>query len=138
LFIHLKKEGYMTTYARIQRLTKHRGENIDKTFRRLADLLRNSNRNATLRCTILVGAGRRHWTFDLQGPECRLQMEMVKAPNLEIITREATWWEIAEGRLSPLEAFKRGQLRILGDTELGSHLLRHVAEGSGAASICGE
>jgi len=30
-----------------------------------------------------------------------------------------------------LEAFKRGRLRILGDTELGSHLLRQVAKGGG-------
>jgi hypothetical protein len=127
----------MTTFARIHRLTERRGENIDKTFRRLADLLRDTGKTAILRCTILVADGRRHWTFDLQGTECRLHGDAVKAPDLEIITREATWWDIAEGRLSPLEAFAQGRLRITGNTELGSHLLRRVSDGDGAASICG-
>jgi hypothetical protein len=127
----------MAIYARIRRLTEQRSENIDQTFLRLAELLRDTGRVAILRCTILVADGRQHWTFDLQGRECRLHSDVSKVPDLELISREATFWEIADGRLSPLEAFTQGRLRILGDTELASHLLRHVAEGGGATSICG-
>jgi len=36
---------------------------------------------------------------------------------VEIITRAETWWEIAEARLSPLEAFVTGRLRVRGNLE---------------------
>ena len=125
----------MTSYARIRRLTEsHRGD-IDQTFRKLADHLRDTGKNAILRCTILVPDGRREVIFELQGRECTLSNDAAKVPDLEIITRESTWWEIAEGHLSPLEAFLEGRMRVLGDADLGSHLLRHVAEGEGAVSI---
>jgi len=127
----------MATYARVRRLTKQRDADIAQTFRRLAELLRDSGSTATLRCTILVADKSRSWTFELRGRDCRLHSDVAKVPDLEIITREATWREIADGRLSPLEAFTQGRMRILGDTALGSRLLRHVAESGGATSICG-
>jgi putative sterol carrier protein len=36
---------------------------------------------------------------------------------VEIITEAETWWEIAERRLSPLEAFVTGRLRVRGNIE---------------------
>lgn len=126
----------MVTYAKVRRLTKVRDEYIEDTFRRLGEFLRNSGRTAILRCTILVAEESRSWTFELIGEDCRLDDNSARLPDLEIITREPTWLEIADGELSPLEAFRRGQMRILGDTELGSHLLRHIAAGGGATSLC--
>lgn len=128
----------MATYARVRRLTKARHDDIGHTFRRLAELLRNSGHTATLRCTILIGDESRSWTLELSGRDCRVRSAADSVPKLEVITREATWWEIADGRLSPLDAFLQGRMRILGDTELGSRLLRHVSEGDGATSLCRE
>jgi len=128
----------MTGYARIRRLTEAHREDIDRTFRRLADFLRDSGKSAIVRWTILSPDGRREWTFELEGLDCRLSGEAAQIPDLELITRESTWWEIAEGRLSPLDAFLQGRMRVLGDAALGSHLLRHVAESGGAVSIWGE
>jgi SCP-2 sterol transfer family len=127
----------MATYARVRRLTKQGDRDIGPTFRRLAELLRNSRSTGTLRCTILVGDKSRSWTFELKGRDCRLLRDAATLPDLEIITLEPTWVEIADGRLSPLDAFTQGRMRILGDTALGSRLLRHVAESGGATSICG-
>jgi len=110
-------------------------EDLDQTFQRLAHSLQDSGKRATVQCTILVGNASRHWTFSLERSVCRLQSKPVKKPDLEIITRDTTWWEIAEGRVSPLEAFRQGRLRILGDTELGSHLLK-LAGDSGAVTFC--
>lgn len=126
----------MATYAKIRRLARARNENIEQTFRRLAELLRNSGTSGVLRCTILMGDESRSWTFELSKRDCRLRSVAANVPDLEIITREATWWEIADGGLSPLDAFMRGQMRILGDTEFGSRLLGHVADGGGATSLC--
>jgi hypothetical protein len=123
----------MATYAKLRPLTEPREENLDQTFQRLADSLRDSGTTATVQCTILVADSPRHWTLDLQESDCRLQSEPVERPDLGIITRDTTWWEIAEGSLSPLEAFRQGRLRILGDTELGSRLLRLAADGGATA-----
>jgi hypothetical protein len=125
----------MAAYAKLRPLTEPREESLDQTFHRLAYSLRNSGKTATVQCTILVGDAPRRWTLDLLGSDSRLQREPVQRPDLEIITRDTTWWEIAEGRLSPLEAFRQGRLRILGDTELGSHLLELAGDG-GTAAIC--
>lgn len=127
----------MATYARVRRLTNQRDKDIGQTFLSLVELLKKSRITGTLRCTILVDDKSRSWTFELRGRDCRLHRDAATVPDLEIITREATWWEIADGRLSPLDAFTQGQMRILGDTALGSRLLRHVAESGGATSICG-
>lgn len=127
----------MATYAKIRRLTEKKGEDVDKTFRRLANHLRDTGRTGSLRCTLLVANGRRHFTFDFEPGGCRMISDTTKKPDLELIAREDTFWEIAEARLSPLDAFLQGRLRVLGDINLGSHLMRQVAEGSGATSICG-
>jgi putative sterol carrier protein len=127
----------MTTYARIRPIIDQRRENRDQAFLRLAELLRGTGKVATLRCTILSDTAREHWTLDLHGDECRLLKDVRTAPNLELICKEATFWEIADGKLSPIEAFLQGRLRILGDTKLATHLLRHLADGDGATSIFG-
>jgi hypothetical protein len=124
-----------THYAKLRSLTEPREEDLDQTFQRLAYLLRDSGKTATVECTILTGSEQRRWTLDLKGNESRLKSEPTKRPNLAIITRDTTWRKIAEGSLSPLDAFRQGRLRILGDTELGSHLLKLASDG-GAASIC--
>jgi hypothetical protein len=87
----------MATYARVRRLTKQGDRDIGPTFRRLAELLRNSRSTGTLRCTILVGEKSRSWTFELKGRDCRLLRGAATLPDLEIITLEATWVEIADG-----------------------------------------
>jgi hypothetical protein len=125
------------TYAKLRRLTEPRERDLDQTFQRLADSLRDSGKTATVRCTILTGDTSRRWTFDLRGNDCQLLSEQKKMPDLEIITSDSTWWEIAAGNVSPLEAFSQGRLRILGNTDLATHLLRVAGNGSGAVAICG-
>jgi SCP-2 sterol transfer family len=127
----------MKKYATVRRLTGPRDADIAPTFRRMAELLRNCRATGALRCTILSGAKSRSWTLELRDRDCRLRSESKTAPDLEIITREETWLEIARGDLSPLDAFMKGRMRILGDTALGSRLLQHVAGSDGAVSICG-
>jgi hypothetical protein len=128
----------MTRYARIRPLTAQRGEDIGETFRRLGDSLRGSDLFGTLKCTILGAEETRHWVLEFQDGDCALGRDAANIPDLEIITPEATWLEIAGGHLSPLDAFTQGRFRIRGDTQLGSKLLRHLREGGGAVSVCGE
>lgn len=128
----------MKTFARLQRLTEPRGEHLEATFHRLSELLQDAVKEATVQVRILSEQSPRHWVIELKERSARVHTNALKRPDLEIVTREATWWEIADGRLSPLEAFRLGRLRLLGDTELGSLLLKRVAvRDSGAIAICG-
>ena len=128
----------MRAYAKLRRLTQRREEDLGETFTRLGDALRNSGRSGRVQCTILGPGEPRRWTLEVGERESRVKGEGTNAPDLEIITRETTWWDIADGSLSPLDAFRSGKLRILGDTNLGSHLLKLAGDGKGAASICRE
>jgi putative sterol carrier protein len=59
-----------------------------------------------------------------------------KLPDLEIVTRAETWDCIADGSLSPLEAFLGGRLRLRGDAELAKRIVRHLAADDGEVDIC--
>lgn len=132
----------MTVYAKIRPLTEPRQADVEQTFHRLAGLLSESGEQAAVRFTLLAPTGDRahgQWTLGLSGWECRvLDDDAPRACDAEFITREATWWQIAEGRLSPLDAFVQGRLRVLGDTELATRLLRKASGGEGVFAICGE
>jgi hypothetical protein len=145
----------VTAYARLRPLTALRQADVGQTFHRLADLLSESGEQATVRCTLLAptgagpgggdradlgGGGDRQWTL----VPARRKYRVVESgavpgpPDIELITREPTWWEIAEGRLSPLDAFTEGRLRVLGDADLAARLLRKASGGTGVSVICGE
>ncbi|WP_158711061.1 SCP2 sterol-binding domain-containing protein [Streptomyces albus] len=148
----------MTAYARIRPLTAARQPDVGQTFHRLADLLSDSGEQATIRFTLLApagdggkggagpgggdrgGGGDRRWTL----APAKRKYRVVEGgatpgpPDIELITREATWWEIAEGRLSPLDAFAEGRLRVLGDAALAARLLRKASGDTGVSVICGE
>jgi putative sterol carrier protein len=127
----------METYAKFRRLTETTEADLDKTFQRLASFLGRSGKTATVQFTILVGNTPRSWTVRLQRREAKVQDEAEDKPDLEIITRDTTWIEIAEGRLSPLEAFRQGRLRARGDYALVSNMLMVAGDGSGPVAICG-
>jgi hypothetical protein len=125
-------------YARIHRLTDRRPQDPGPTFQRLAELLSNCGDNGILRFTLLSASGSESWSLAPHAGSYRLSKDAPEVPDLELISKQETWWEIAEGSLSPLEAFALGRMRVLGDFELGTKLLRHLAIGGGAASFCGE
>jgi len=45
-------------------------------------------------------------------------------PDLEVITTEATWLQIADAELSPVEAFGQGRMRIRGNARMGVQILK--------------
>lgn len=126
----------MVEYKKLRRLTDAPEASIDGTLDRLALFLRSSGKNANVEITIHDGEAPRHWSLVLRKRDCSLKSGKAEAPDLEIISGEVVWREIAEGRISPLEAFTQGRLRILGNTELGSFLLTVAGEGNGVAEVC--
>lgn len=128
----------MAGYARLPRLTEPPRATIEVSLERLAELLGEAGEEAVVQCTIAVDEEARRFRLDVGEGACELTEAATDRPDLEIITGRAAWQDIAEGELSPLEAFTDGRLRIRGDVELGVRLLRSVAADGGAVTVCGE
>jgi putative sterol carrier protein len=59
-----------------------------------------------------------------------------KKVNLEIITGSETWLAIAQGTVSPLEAFTQGKLRVRGDVTFGQRIMAHLGAEGGRLNFC--
>jgi hypothetical protein len=101
-------------------LTAAGNRDLDSTFERLAELLGGSQIDATITFGLvpandLDADPARFWSLRLAADRTTVNAQRDAEPNLEIILAEDTWMQLAEGTLSPLEAFGRGRMRVLGD-----------------------
>jgi hypothetical protein len=124
--------------ARFRDLTEHGKNDLDHTFRRMAEVLGETEERGWIQFRIKSDEEWKYWSLEL-GPEgCKVHAERVTSPAFEVatpafevITPARTWWQIATGSISPLEAFGEGKMRIRGDMELGRLLLRRLASSEG-------
>lgn len=109
---------------------------LGATFEGMAKLLDRVGESATTQFTVLTPDGVARWRLDLgeSGTSCR--EGAADAADLEIVVGEGTWWEIASGELSPVDAFARGELRILGDAALATRLYKALAAPEGVTDVC--
>jgi putative sterol carrier protein len=118
------------TFVRIKPLVGPDRDELQATFSRMAELLADAGESGELQFRI-VGAEQRCYSVALGQAHTKAER-----PSLEIVTRAQTWWEIAAGSVSPLQAMIDGKLRVRGDMELGERLLQHLAAAPGRTSIC--
>lgn len=106
------------------------GEKVDvgRGFERIGERLSKSKRSALVRVTLGEGEGARAWSLALQGGKCDVSKGAEGRPDLEILTSEEVWSEIASGAVTPLEAFGSGRVRVRGDIELARVLARRVRD----------
>lgn len=126
----------MIRYASLRPLNEPSLREFERAFERLGELLEKSGERGRLQFQIRSAEARRYWSFELAAEGCRLRAEPVEKPDVEIITQAETWWQIADGTLSPVEAFGRGKMRIRGDLELAKRLYKKLATGEGSTEIC--
>ncbi len=125
----------MTEFVRLRDLVKPGSQDIAKTLLHLSEILADSGERARVQFRFVGGQKSMSWCLELGEGRASLSEEAGDA-DLEIVTRRETWWEIAKGSLSPLDAMIGGDLRIRGDAELGKRLLRHAAAGPGRVDPC--
>jgi putative sterol carrier protein len=138
LAIRLEKQEGMSvdSYVKLRSLTERRESDLDGTFQRMAELLDKTGEHALLQIRVLNDEKHLHWCLELDEQGSRVRTELVQHPDFEVVTRAETWWQIAEGSLSPLEAFTRGKMKVRGDVELGKRILRRLAASEGIVDIC--
>lgn len=125
----------MTQYARLQLLLDPDLEQLDNTFERLREMVEGSGEQGRVQVHLLDDAEHHYFAFEMTKGSCHLSSERLEGPDLEIITAPDTWKQIAEGKLSPMDAFGRGKMRIRGDVELAKRLYRHLAAGEGPTEL---
>lgn len=126
----------MTSYVTLRKLTEPTERDIDRTFGRMAELLRESGESGRVHFRIVDAQARLSWSLDLNREVCHARAEAIEHPDLEVVTRRETWWQMAEGSLSPLDAIFQGKLAVRGDVELGKRLLKKLASSEGEVDIC--
>ena len=100
----------------LPRLTASTGDDdLGATFIRLCELLGATEEPLTLVFSISDGDEMRLWLLDAARDGCRLTEESARPPDVEVILGVETWKQIAEGTMSPVEAFGRGRMRVRGE-----------------------
>jgi len=103
-------------------------EDLDATFVRVAELLGASSTPLAVRVQISDGedADVRSWVLDTGPTGCQVTSEATRPPDAEAILDTETWALIASGRMSPLEAFAQGRMRVRGDMQTARRIARQL------------
>lgn len=124
----------MNSYVTLRKLTepteKEReptDRELDATFQRMAELLEGADEEVRVQFQIFSGEKQLLWYLEPVEQVYQVRAERVDHPEFEIITKSETWWQIAQGSLSPLRAFIQGKMRVRGNIELGKRLLKQLA-----------
>jgi len=102
----------------------------------MASLLESAGFDLGIAFQIRVDGTFRAFSVSVAAGKGKAVTEANPDADLEVITSAETWNEIASGRLSPLDAFVDGKLRLRGDLPVGIKVLSHLAGTSGRVQIC--
>jgi hypothetical protein len=97
---------------------------LGRSFERFAETVSGSEIQARVLFRVLASDGRtaRPWSLELRPGGYEVSTEPAHRPDLEVLVGEGTWRQLAEGAVSPLEAFALGDLRVRGDIRLAGQL----------------
>jgi len=123
-------------YSSLKDLTDGGQADLAKTFQNLASLLEDAGFDVAIEYQI--GDGTTYRTFVVRAANGTSAVHAESAPDarLRVFMAEATWNEIASGATSPADAFCDGRMRVIGDTDLGVRMLKHLAGTPGRIGIC--
>lgn len=82
-----------------------------------AKLLKRGKDVGRLEVRLIGSQGSRSYTFDILGGNCRVAEGSSEERNLEVVVSEETWVEMANGDLSPVDAYLAGRMEVTGDLE---------------------
>jgi putative sterol carrier protein len=134
----------MSEYATLIPLTGKGGSrnrvpnehDLDQTFQHMAEALAGSGEEGHFQVRILGSGAELCWNIGLGGKSPEVGRQRMHRPDFEIVTRIETWWHIAEGKLSPLDAFLTGKMRVRGNRDFGQRVFKRLARPEGKHSIC--
>jgi putative sterol carrier protein len=114
----------MAHYPSIKRLFPRKLEaseasasDFDESMQAGAKLLGRGKDVGRLQVRLLGERGSRYYTFEVLGGECRVTKARSDDVDFELVVSSETWVELANGDLSPVDAYLAGRLELTGDVE---------------------
>ncbi|MEE9456899.1 MAG: SCP2 sterol-binding domain-containing protein [bacterium] len=98
-------------------------------------MLKNSGEFARLQVQIIGPRTTVSWVLTIVDKTCTVERKRVKRPEIEIITAEETYWDLAKAAISPVEAFIAGKMEISGNSDLISRIYKKLAS-RGRTDFC--
>ena len=126
----------MQRFASFRPLIRTSRDDLRESFQQMGQILLEAKERTRIHFRLLDAGKRVAWTLDVGAGKPTVQDKHVGKAKLEIVTRTGTWGDIAQGKLSPLEAFVEGKLRVRGDIAMAKRLLKHLCESDGVIEIC--
>lgn len=110
----------------LPKLAESAAANSDATFVRLAELFGATPDPLAVRFQITDGEQTSVWVLDAGPAGCQVTDDATRPVAAEAILEAGTWTLIADGRLSFLEAFARGRMRVRGDLRTARRVARQL------------
>lgn len=121
-------------YAPLPPLTRHDNEDLDAGFARLAQLIGGVDSPLAVRFVVTDTDDVRTWVVEADPDGCRVSTADPRHPAIEVMLDADTWRQIAAGRLSMLEAFGRGRMRVRGDIGVARDFAQALRRAGGTSS----
>jgi hypothetical protein len=99
---------------------------LARSFGRLAELTSASALSGTVTFGVTQASAVTHFSWQLKAASPQMARERAESPDLEVLLSEETWWALADGTATPLDAFGQGRIRLLGEVELARSLVAAV------------
>jgi putative sterol carrier protein len=96
-----------------------RSKDISDSMQAAAKLLGRGRDVGRLHVSVVGGRRNGQFTFDVLNGNCTVTESAAESPDLEVVVREDALVEIANGTLSPVDAYLSGRMEIAGDLEFG-------------------
>lgn len=131
-----RKSG-IGSYAKLRGYRSvEREDDFDEIFNQMATELRGRlTEVGSLQVVIGSREDERTWVLDLAGKECESRAGKIEEPRFQIKTKPSTASAILAGRVSPVLAIARGDLRVKGDLDFGITLFELLG-GEGRKDPC--
>jgi putative sterol carrier protein len=126
----------MGNYARVRSVAegidRSAADGLDTVMARVAVATGAAGERGVLQVSLSHNGngGRHRWAVSLEDHQARAVG--ADRPDVEMLTSVETFWQLADGSYSPVEAFLNGRLRVRGDKQLGKRVLRHLAGPEGS------
>ena len=134
-----KEEKGLGSYAKIHNFLGEKTSDfpdLEKAFNRVAEHLKNTNERGHVQMEIGMKEGKQSWFLNLHEKGCEIKKGTTKAPNFEILVKSGTLTKIAEGKISPISAMAKGEMRVRGDLEFGKRFYKLLAADDGRIDPC--
>jgi putative sterol carrier protein len=122
------------SYVYLRNLTTRDGEPIEDILKRGAKQLHNLGEQGILQFRLTDIRSR--YSILLNSSGAFVHTEHVTRPTLAVITTSETFYNIAKGSYSPVQAYLDGKIKILGNVELGRRIILHLAGSGTQVRVC--